>query len=86
MAERSHSVHRLRLLPHVGGQIIHVATELVVTTAAWCGLDPSHALLAVLAAVGTHVLPLAMHSLLTERDLRVRTHAGALGRSRSMRS
>jgi len=80
MAERSHSVHRLRLLPHVGGQIIHVATELVVTTAGLVWLDPSHALLAVLAAVGTHVLPLAMHSLLTERDLRVRTHAGALGR------
>ena len=80
MAERSHSVHRLRLLPHVGGQIIHVATELVVTTAGLMWLDPSHALLVVLAAMGTQVLPLFVHPLLTERDLRVRTHAGALGR------
>ncbi len=80
MAERGHSVHRLRLLPHVGGQIIHVATELVMTTAGLVWLDPSHALLAVLAAVGTQVLPLVMLPLLTERDLRVRTHAGALGR------
>jgi ATP-binding cassette subfamily B protein len=80
MAERSHSVHRLRLLPHVGGQLIHVATELVVTTAGLVWLDPSHAFLAVLAAVGTQVLPLAMQPLLTERDLRVRAHAGALGR------
>ena len=80
MAERSHSVHRLRLLPHLGGQIMHVAAELAVTTAGLIWLDPSHALLAVLAAVSTLVLPLAMHPLLAERDLRTRTHAGALGR------
>jgi ABC-type bacteriocin/lantibiotic exporter with double-glycine peptidase domain len=80
MAERSHSVYRLRLLPHLGGQLIHVATGLVATTAGLVWLDPSHALLVVLAAMGTQVLPLAMHPLLTERDLRVRTHAGALGR------
>jgi ATP-binding cassette subfamily B protein len=79
MAERSHSVYRLRLLPHLGGQLIHVATGLVATTAGLVWLDPSHALVAVLAAMGTQVLPLAMHPLLTERDLRVRTHAGALG-------
>ena len=51
-----------------------------MTTAGLVWLDPSHALLAVLATVGTQVLPLAVHPLLTERDLRVRTHAGALGR------
>jgi ATP-binding cassette subfamily B protein len=79
MAERSHSVYRLRLLPYMGGQIIHVASELVMTTAGLVWLDPSHALLTVLAALATQVLPLAMHPLLTERDLRVRTHAGALG-------
>jgi ATP-binding cassette subfamily B protein len=80
MAERSHSVHHLRLLPHVGGRMIHAAAELVMTTAGLVWLDPSHALLAVLAALSTQVLPLAMHPLLTERELRVRTHAGALGR------
>ena len=80
MAERSHSVHRLRLLPYAGSQCIRVSTELVMTTAGLVWLDPSHALLAVLAAVGVQVLPLAMYSSLTERDLRVRTHAGALGR------
>jgi ATP-binding cassette subfamily B protein len=80
MAERSHSLHRLRLLPHLGGQIIHVAAELVVTTAGLVWLDPARAPLAVLAAVSTQVLPLALHPLLAERELRVRTHAGALGR------
>lgn len=80
MAERSHSVHRLRTLPHLGGQLIHVATELLATTAGLVWLDPSQALLTVGAAVSAQVLPLVMNPLLTERDLRVRTHAGALGR------
>ena len=80
MAARSHSVHRLRLLPGLGGQLLHVAAELVLTTMGLIWLDPSHALLAVLAAVCTLGLPLAAHSLLTERDLRLQIHAGALGR------
>jgi ATP-binding cassette subfamily B protein len=80
MAERSHSVHRLRLLPPIGGQLIHVSTELVMTTAGLVWLAPSQALVAVLAAVSMLVLPLAVYPLLTERDLRLRTHAGALGR------
>jgi ABC-type bacteriocin/lantibiotic exporter with double-glycine peptidase domain len=80
MAERSHSVHRLRLLPGLGGQVIHVAAELLLTTAGLVWLDPNHALLAVLAAACTLGLPLAVHGLLAERDLRLHTHAGALGR------
>lgn len=80
MAERSHSVHRLRLLPYLGGQLISVATELVMTTAGLVWLAPSQAPLAVLAALGTHVLPLAMQPLFMEREMRLRTHAGALGR------
>src|SRR5262249_30545120 len=80
MAARSHSVHRLRLLPGLGGQLLHVAAELVLTTVGLIWLDPPHALLAVLAAACTLGLPLAAHSLLTERDLRLQSHAGALGR------
>jgi ABC-type multidrug transport system fused ATPase/permease subunit len=80
MAARSHSVHRLRLLPGLGGQLLHVTAELLVTTAGLIWLDPPHALLAVLAAACTLGLPLAAYSLLTERDLRLQIHAGALGR------
>jgi ATP-binding cassette subfamily B protein len=79
MAARSHSVHRLRLLPGLSGQLLHVTAELVMTTAGLIWLDPPHAPLAVLAAAGTLGLPLAAYSLLTERDLRLQTHAGALG-------
>jgi ATP-binding cassette subfamily B protein len=80
MAERSHSVHRLRLLPDLGGQIIRLVAELLMTTAGLVWLDPADALLAGLTAACTLGAPLLGHPLITERDLRVRTHAGALGR------
>jgi ATP-binding cassette subfamily B protein len=80
MAARSHSLHHLRLLPDLGGQSIRVAAELVCTAAGLVWLAPSLALLIVLVVLGMPVLLLAMQPLLTERDLRVRTHAGALGR------
>jgi ABC transporter transmembrane region len=80
MTARSHSLHHLRLLPELGGQSIRVVAELVCTAAGLVWLAPSQALLVVLAVLGMPALLLAMQPLLTERDLRVRTHAGALGR------
>src|SRR5262249_18284065 len=80
MAARSHSLHSLRLLPDLGGQSLRVVAELVCTAAGLVWLNPSHALLVVLAVLGMPALLLAMQPFLTERDLRVRTHAGALGR------
>jgi ATP-binding cassette subfamily B protein len=80
MAARSHSLHHLRLLPELGGQSIRVVAELVCTAAGLVWLAPSQALLVVLAVLGMPALLLAMQPLLTERDLRVRTHAGGLGR------
>jgi ABC transporter transmembrane protein len=80
MAARSHSLHSLRLLPDLGGQSIRVVAELVCTAAGLVWLAPSQALLVGLAVLGMPALLLALHPLLTERDLRVRTHAGALGR------
>jgi ABC-type bacteriocin/lantibiotic exporter with double-glycine peptidase domain len=78
MAARSHSLHYLRLLPELGGQSLRVVAELVCTAAGLVWLAPSQALLVVLAVLGMPALLLAMQPLLTERDLRVRTHAGAL--------
>jgi ATP-binding cassette subfamily B protein len=80
MAERSHSVHQLRLLPALGGQCLRLLCELTLTTAGIAWLAPASAPLAVLAAGLTLGLPLVAQPLLTERDLRVRTHVGALGR------
>jgi ATP-binding cassette subfamily B protein len=80
MAERSHSVQALRLLPGLGGQLVRSICELALTTAGIAWLDPASAPLAGLAAMLAVGLPLAAQPFLTERDLRVRNHAGALSR------
>jgi ATP-binding cassette subfamily B protein len=80
MAERSHSVHQLRLLPGLGAELIRSTFTLILTTVGIIWLDPASAPLAVLAAALTVGLPLATRPLLVERDLRVRSHLGALSR------
>ncbi|MGE4054162.1 MAG: ATP-binding cassette domain-containing protein [Vicinamibacterales bacterium] len=80
MAERGHSLHVLRDLPALGVRTLRLGLELVVTTAAIAWLAPSAGLLALCAAVLAAGIPLLGHSMLAERDLRVRTHAGALSR------
>ena len=80
MAERSHSVQSLRLLPHLGGRLIRSVFELALTTAGIAWLDPASAPLAALTVVLSVGLPLAAQPLMAERDLRVRSHAGALSR------
>jgi ATP-binding cassette subfamily B protein len=80
MAERSHSMHQLRLLPDLGGQLLRLLCELLLITLGIAWLDLASTPMAVLAAVVAVGLPLAVRPLLTERDLRVRTHVGALSR------
>lgn len=80
MAERNHSLHVLRSVPGVGGQVVHGGFELLLTVAGLIWLHPADAPLAVLAALAALALPLAFQPLLVERDLRVRSHTGALGR------
>jgi ATP-binding cassette subfamily B protein len=80
MAERSHSLHQVRLLPDLGGQLLRLLCELALMTAGIAWLDLPSAPVAGLAAVIAVGLPFAVRPLLVERDLRVRTHAGALSR------
>jgi len=80
MAERCHTAHTLRLLPDLGGQLLRSTFELVLTAVGIAWLDPASAPLAVLAAALVVGLPLLAQPLLKERDLRVRSHVGALGR------
>jgi ABC-type bacteriocin/lantibiotic exporter with double-glycine peptidase domain len=80
MAERSHSLHNLRLLPSLGIRGVRTAMELMLTTAAIVWLDPSMAVVAIAGALATAAIPLMGHSIIAERDLRLRTHAGALAR------
>ena len=80
MAERSHSIYRIRLLSSLGGRLIRLTFELILTTAGIIWLHPASAPLAVLVGVLGVAIPLVMQPFLVERDLRVRTHQGALSR------
>ena len=80
MAERSHSTHRVRLLPGLCGQLLRSVFELVVTAAGIIWLDPRLALPTLVAAALAAGLPMLAQPVLTERDLRMRSQNGALGR------
>ncbi len=80
MATRAHNTHRLRLLPELGEGVARTVAELALTTAAIVWLDPGSWPLALAAAAVALGLPVAAVPWLSERDLRVREHTGALSR------
>ncbi|HZU51205.1 MAG TPA: ATP-binding cassette domain-containing protein, partial [Sphingomicrobium sp.] len=80
MAERSHSIHQVRHLAELGGQLTRSTCELLLTTAAIIWLAPESALWAIASAACALLLPLIAQPPLMERDLRVRSHLGALSR------
>ncbi len=80
LAERAHGIDALRTLPGLGAQVIRSAAGLLFTAAAVIWLDPGlWPVVCATVAVGL-LLPLASVPVLAERDLRLRTHAGALTR------
>ncbi len=80
MAERNHSVHTLRTLPKLGSNFIRRVFEMLLTVVGIIWLDPPSAAPALSVAAVALGIPLATMSLLEERELRVRTHVGALSR------
>ena len=78
MAERSHSIHFIRRLPELGGQLLRYGFEIVFTTAGIIWLDPASVWIAILAALSAVAIPIFSEPWLMERDLRFRTHTGAL--------
>lgn len=80
MAERSHSLQRIRQVPVVGARFVRLSLELVLTTAGLVWLDPAGAPLVVVAGALAVFIPLAAQPVLVERDLRVRNHNGGLSR------
>ncbi len=80
MAERSHSIHRIRYLLALGGQGLQLGFELILTTLGMIWLAPSSAPMAVMAAILAIGIPILVQPVLAERDLRIRTHNGALSR------
>jgi ATP-binding cassette subfamily B protein len=80
MLERSHTIHTIRMLPRLGLRFLRVGLELFVTALALAWLSPETAILALVAAATAAAIPLLGHSFVAERDLRARTHTGALAR------
>ncbi len=80
MADRSHGVHRLRLVPDLGEWFVRTACELLFTLAGIVWLDPGSLLVVAVAAALAVGVPLVLLPRLEEWDLRVRNHAGALSR------
>jgi ABC-type bacteriocin/lantibiotic exporter with double-glycine peptidase domain len=78
MAERSHSIYLTRLVPGLGIQFIQLLWDILFTLAGITLIDPASAPLALAITVLAIGVPLAAQPLLNERDLRVRSHAGAL--------
>ncbi|MBD0325618.1 MAG: ATP-binding cassette domain-containing protein, partial [Pyrinomonadaceae bacterium] len=80
MAERSHAIHTLRVLPDTGGRLLRAMFEITLTTIGIIWLDPASATLACIVTMLAIGLPLFSQPFLSHLDLRVRTHSGALSR------
>jgi ATP-binding cassette subfamily B protein len=80
MAERAHSAHQIRELPNMGAQLVRAVFELLLTTIGIALLFPHSAPFAAAAAIGALAIPAMAQPWLRERDLRQRTHTGALTR------
>lgn len=80
MATRAHGLHRLHTLPELALRTVRLGTQLLLTAAALSWLYPASAPFALLATGFVLGLAVLTQPLLSERDLRVRTHTGALSR------
>jgi ABC-type bacteriocin/lantibiotic exporter with double-glycine peptidase domain len=80
MAERCHAVHHLRQVPDLAARLLRPAADIVCTVAGIAWLFPGSAMAAVLTALVSVGIPLVAQPLLAERDLRFRSHTGALAR------
>jgi ABC-type bacteriocin/lantibiotic exporter with double-glycine peptidase domain len=78
MASRSHQVHQLRKAPELAAAFARVVFEILFTVGGIVWLYPAAlwpALLLVSFCIG---IPLLFQGALSERDLRMRSHSGAL--------
>lgn len=78
MAERCHGLYLLRYLPLLGTSLLDGFAQIALTVAGIAWLEPRIAPWAVLVALVSICLPLALQPIMAERDLRLRTHMGAL--------
>lgn len=80
LAERAHGVDGVRNLPSLAARVALAAGGLACTAGGLIWLDPGLTAPVLLTVAGGLAAPLLTVPLLAERDLRHRTHAGALTR------
>jgi ABC-type bacteriocin/lantibiotic exporter with double-glycine peptidase domain len=80
MAERGHVIHRLRHLPDQGRQALQAILGLFATAAGILWLAPGAAPFVLLAVASALAPAFLAQPVLIERELRVRSHVGALTR------
>src|SRR6185295_1811557 len=80
MADRAHSAHRLRDLPQLVAAFGRSVFGLVFTVAGIAWLYPAGRIPAFVAALIAVGVPAAALSWVADKDLRARTHSGALSR------
>jgi len=80
MTQRAYDLRSLRSLPSLGTSLLRTFFQLILTTIGVIWLDPRSAPLAIIGTVFFVGVSLLSRPLLEERDLRMRTHTGALSR------
>jgi len=80
MAERGHGIALIRNLPNLAVQTVQTLWDLIFTLIGILLIDPHSALPALLVAIMAVGLPLLAQPMINERDLRMRSHSGALFR------
>ena len=80
MTQRAYDLRQLRSLPNLGFSVLRTAFQLVLTALGVIWLDPISAPLAIAGTLFFFGLSFLTRPILEERDLRLRTHIGALSR------
>jgi ATP-binding cassette subfamily B protein len=80
MAERAHTAQQIRELPNMGTELARATFELILTTLGIGLLYPACAPVAIAAAGAALAIPAIAQPSMRERELRQRTHTGALTR------
>ncbi len=80
LAERGHAVSQIREVPELFRQLMITGGRITFVLAGLVWLLPAQWPLILTAAIVALIAPLAMYPMLVERDLRARTHLGALSR------
>ena len=80
MAYRAHGLRQIRSLPDTASSFLRILFQLVLTTAGVMIFAPRSAPIAFLAMLVSVGLALSSQPMIQERDMRFRTHSGAMGR------